>query len=335
MANFWASLSPAERQALAAVARERVFARGARLMSEGEQADYVMVILSGSTQITAQGEDGARVIAVRGPGQIVGERGALRLHHRSTTVVALEMVRALVLRTEDFASFISERPGVLGVVENLVYDRIAEDPEWYGRGEWSGSSPLQAGNVQRLAGENCTVILTDVVGFGARHRNDQHRQIIRREGMRIMRESLGPVWETLIWEDRGDGLLMVVPPRVPTTKIVECIHRELPNGLRLHNSLYAEAARFRLRIAVNVGPVVGDRLGMTGDAIIRTARLVEAQVLKDAMAENSANLGIIVSSFVYETAIEQANELIDAHEYKMVEVLNKEFHSQAWMRLVN
>jgi hypothetical protein len=52
-------------------------------------------------------------------------------------------------------------------------------------------------------------------------------------------------------------------------------------------------------------------------------------------AATSVGLGIIVSPFVYETAIEQASDLIDADEYKMTEVSNKEFRSPAWVRLVD
>jgi hypothetical protein len=341
--NFWSSLTPAERQDLASEALERTFARGARLMSEGEQANYVMVILSGRTQITVQGDDGERAVAERGPGQLGGERGALRLNVRSATVLATELVHALVMRTEDFASFISTHPRVLDVVENQIYDRLAEDPEGYGQDGWSGSLPLHTVSFaphdhlrsQPLAGENCTVLLTDVVGFGARHRSDWDRQIIRREGLAMMRAALGPLWEMCISEDRGDGLLIVVPPRVPTTRIMECVHRELPGRLRLHNHTYGEAARIHLRVAVNVGPVMGDPLGMSGDAIIRTARLVDAPVLKEAMAATGVGLGIIVSPFVYETAIDQASDLIDTDEYQMIEVSNKEFRSPAWVRLVD
>lgn len=342
--NFWDSLSPAERQGFAAVAQERTFARGARLMSEGEQANYVMVIRSGWTQITVQREDGDQVVTERGPGQLVGERGVFHLHIRSATVIALDTVRALVMRAEDFASFIGGHPRVREVIESQITDRFIEDPEGYGQGGWSGAflsglnSQASRGvprSPQPLAGENCTVILTDVVGFGARHRSDWDRQIIRREGLSMMQASLGSLWEACISEDRGDGLLIVVPPHVTTTRIMECVHRELPGRLRLHNHTYGEAARIRLRIAVNVGPVMGDPLGMTGDAIIRTARLVEAPPLKEAMGATGVSLGIIVSTFVYETVIEQVNELIDNNEYKMVEVYNKEFRSPAWMRLVD
>ena len=353
--NFLDSLAPAERQAFTAVARERTFARGARLMREGEQPAYVMVILTGWTQITVQGNGGEQVVAERGPGQLVGECGALRLDARSATVTALATVRALVMRCEDFASFLSAHPRVLEAVEGQACDRLAEDAEGqtcdrltenaegYGqhgrpgmfRAALCGCAMDGSSHPWPPAGENCTVLLTDVVGFGAVTRNDRDRQIIRREGLEMMRASMGSLWEACISEDRGDGLLIVVPPCVPTTRILERLERELPGNLDLHNRSHSESARIRLRIAVNVGPVMGDSLGMSGEAIIRTARMVEAPAFKGAMAATGAGLGIIVSPFVHEVAISQASDSIKANEYNPVEVSLKEFTSTAWMRLVD
>ena len=55
--NFLDSLAPAEREAFTAVAIEESFPRSSRLMSEGEPANYVMVILSGWTRITVERVD--------------------------------------------------------------------------------------------------------------------------------------------------------------------------------------------------------------------------------------------------------------------------------------
>jgi CRP-like cAMP-binding protein len=45
--RFWEALDQAEREALRAVASWQTFAAGTRLMTEGEQADHVIVILGG------------------------------------------------------------------------------------------------------------------------------------------------------------------------------------------------------------------------------------------------------------------------------------------------
>jgi CRP-like cAMP-binding protein len=341
--NFLDSLAPAEREAFTAVAIEESFPRSSRLMSEGEPANYVMVILSGWTRITVRGSGGERVVAERGPGQLVGERAALRQNVRSATVTALNEVSALVMKTADFASFITSHPRVLEVVENQIYDRLTENPEGYAQNGWLGalsrkevSSAVRARlQPQSLAGENCTVLLTDVVEFGALYRRDYDRQIIRREGLEMMQASLGSLWEACLWADRGDGLLVVVPPHIPTARIIESVNRDLPGRVRLHNRTYSESARIYLRVAVTVGPVTGDLLGMSGETIIRAARLVEAPVLKGAMAETGIGFGILVSEFVHEIAIGSAADFIDAAEYKQVVVRNKEFIGSAWMRLMD
>jgi CRP-like cAMP-binding protein len=341
--NFLKSLDPAERQAFISVARERTFVRGARIMNEGEPADYVIVILGGWTRIIAEENDGERIIAERGPGQLVGERGALRVNVRSATVIALGTVHALVMRTEDFASFIDAHPRVIDILEKQIYDRLTEESMGSQRvGLSAGFAVEHVRHAQAelprprlLAGENCTVLLTDVVGFGALNRNDQDRQIVRLSSRDIMRASLGRAWDECIAEDRGDGLLIVVPPHIPTARVIALLHQELPGPLRWHNHTYSESVRIRLRVAVNVGPVTSDDFGMSGEAIIRAARLIEAPAFKEAMKASGAALGIIASEFVYETAIRHTAEWINVNEYSSVEVNVKELSIPGWMRLVD
>jgi class 3 adenylate cyclase len=312
-------------------------------MAEGETARHVIVIVSGWTRITVEENEGERLIAERGPGQLIGERGALRVNVRSATVTALNDVRAMLMKTEDFASFITAHPRVLDVVENQIYDRLVEEPEEPAQDRWPDQQDLQQGKLVRgrdsgptpLSGENCTVIVTDVIGFGAHNRTDLDRQIIRRKSLEMMQESFGSLWGLCIFEDRGDGLLVIVPPQVPTARIIEIIHRRLPAKLRLHNRTYAETAQIRLRAAVNVGPVVSDMLGLSGEAIIRTARLVEAPILKKSMAATDAELGVMVSDFVYDTVVRHIAEFVQAERYQEVEVKVKEFRSSARMRLIN
>jgi class 3 adenylate cyclase len=348
--NFYDFLTLAERQALISMAYEQKFVRGAPIMAEGEPADNVIVILHGWVQITVRVNGVERVIAERGPGELVGERGALQVNVRSANVIALEPVRVLVMRTKDFASFIEAHPRVLDFIQGQIYDSLTREP---GRdaplGSPVGLPPQPAGfhpqpdrrppaeerRRRLLAGENCTVLLTDVVGFGALERTDEDRLIIRRSMQKMLRVSMGGVWDECISEDRGDGLLVVVPPHITTAHVIAPLHRELPGELRQHNRTYSESARIRLRVAINVGPVVSDGVGMSGEAIIRTARLIDAPAFKGAMKTSGATLGIIASEFVYETAIRHAAGSIEANGYKPVDVNVKESNIPGWMRLID
>jgi hypothetical protein len=325
----------------------RTFAAGARLFTEGDRADHVIVILTGRTRICVQENGIERVLAERGPGQLVGERGALQISVRSASVVALETVRALVARTSDFAAFISAHPRVLGIVEGQVYDRLTEDHTGYraepnpdnGYGPPGEVTPADGPGMsvpvghpaqQVLVGENCTIILSDVVGFGARTRNDEDRRMIREALFSMTHTALQDLPDSWAWDDRGDGLLTVVPPSVPTAKVIEQLHLKLPAALAEHNLAHRDSARIQLRVAVNVGPVVSDAMGLTGEAIIITARLVDAPLFKEAMDESGANLGVIVSTFIYETVIRHTP---DPLSYSQVKVEVKESILPAWMAL--
>ncbi len=341
LVNFWSALDRAEREAFLRVASERTFAAGARLVHEGEPADHVIVILSGWTKIGVHEHGRERTVAERGPGQLIGERGALQVSVRSASVVALETVRALVVSTADFAAFISTHLRVLAIVEGQLYDRLTEEPARCQCSDCAGAfrtahvattSTTQGNQLHQLAGQNCTVLFTDVVSFASHTRNDGDRRVIREAILDMTQaalQDLGDVWS---WGDRGDGLLTVVSPTVPTGDVIECLLARLPDELERHNLDNPASAQIQLRVAVNVGPITGDRVGLSGEAIIIAARLVDAPVFKDAMAENQASLGVITSAFVYETVIRNGREFA---RYSEVLAEVKESSIPAWMMLVD
>jgi class 3 adenylate cyclase len=338
--DFLGLLGDEQRRAFTAVAREHAFTPGTVLMREGERADFVLAIRSGQTQVTVREGTGERLIAVCGPGQLIGERGALRVNVRSATVTTVGEVRGLLVPTGDFARFISAHPDVLDIIEGQIYERLTHDPVEHKRRFLADDfrpDPLPPASVElfphALAGENCTVLNTDVVGFGALRRNDNDRRVVRLATRDMLRACLGQAWPQCVIGDQGDGLLIVVPPSVPTADVIRPLHRELPDQLRRHNALYHEAASIRLRVAINVGPVTSDDVGISGEAIIRAARLIDAPPLRRAMADSDAALGIIVSDFVYDTAIKNSDEWINASEYKAVRVRVKESSFPGWLRL--
>ena len=273
--SFWEALTPAQRDAFTTVARERTFVAGATLMQEGEQADHVVVIRRGWTKICVDDSGSERVIAKRGPGQLVGERSALHVSVRSASVIALETLSALVVTTAEFADFIAKHPSVLRIVESQVYNRLTEQH----------AAP---GSMRRRPnGENWTVVLTDVVGFGSHERTSRDRLLIRQAILDMMQATLGDIWPECEWADRGDGIRLVIPPNIATRRVVECLINQLPRELKRHNRTYASTIGFQLRAAVTVGPVTSDDMGVDGPAFILAARLLEAPVLKQALDRKS------------------------------------------------
>jgi Cyclic nucleotide-binding domain len=343
-AAFWEMLEAAEREAYRSMALHRTFAAGMRLLKAGERADHVIVILSGWAKIVVEEGGLERVLAERGPGQLVGERAALQINVHSASVIALETVQALVVRAADFAAFVAAHPAALNRAECQLYDQFTAPPVPSRRlrpvpvklatgpngPRGHSHSDRPAPRTQPLNGENCTIILSDVAGFGAHKRTDGDRRIIREALLSITHTALQDLPDVWSWDDRGDGLLTVIPPSVPTARIVEQLHRELPVALEEHNRIHHEEARIDLRVAVGVGPVASDKMGVSGEAIIVTARLVEAPALKTAMETSRASLGVIASTFIYETVIRHTKTL---RGYSEVQVNVKESSLVAWMKL--
>jgi CRP-like cAMP-binding protein len=347
--SFWDALDPTEREALRSVASWRTFAAGARIMEEGERADHVMVILGGRAKVCVDDNGSERVLAERGLGQLVGERGALTVSVRSATVIAVEMIWALVVQTKDFAAFISAHPRALDIVQGQFYQRSTEESASRGSGSSragtadgvTAAEQLDHDRIagpsrrppQPLTGENCTVFLTDVVEFGARTRTDSDRLLIREVLFRMTQAAMQRIPDARS-EDRGDGFLTVVPPAVSTARVIDLALKTFPAALEQHNSSQRESARFKLRLALNVGPVVSD-MGVSGEAIIVAARLLEAPHFKEAITKSTASLGVIASPFVYETAIRHSKDPLDVASYTEVPVEVKESHTTAWMKLFN
>jgi Cyclic nucleotide-binding domain len=347
--SFWETLNPVERRALESLASWVRFPVGDTIMREGEPADYVLVIIEGRTRICVDENGWERILAERGPGDLVGERAGFQVRVRSASVIAAETVRALKVKTADFTAFVVDHPRVLNIVEDQLYGRLTEDAigSLGNRGPGAMSSQpasgrstivrpgeqLTPGNPPLLNGHHCTILFSDVVAFGAATRNDKDRRVIREELLRMTHATLRNIPAEWSWDDRGDGLLIIVPPSVPTADVIEQLFNELPSRLDEHNNTHRKSAQIQLRLAVHVGPVTTDAMGVSGEAIIVAARLVEAQVFKDAIAKNAAVLGVITSTFVYESTIRHCEETISLRAYSQVQVDVKELCIPAWIKL--
>src|SRR5947207_15761056 len=87
-----------------------------------------MIIDSGWVKVSVtDANSGEKILAVRGQGDVVGERAALTTGVRSATVTALDEVSAMVVPAERFAEFLRGHPRAAEVLERQVTERRAED----------------------------------------------------------------------------------------------------------------------------------------------------------------------------------------------------------------
>ena len=449
--SFWNSLADPEREALAAAGVEEVFRPGAVLCRAGDDTSQVMIVDSGWVKVSIREgpEVAEKILAVRGQGDVVGERAALTTQVRSATVTALDEVSAMVVPAERFADFLRGHPRAAEVLERQVTERREEDRLRLFPGEragaerrlawllldlaqrrggyqhtaftlpmsqqeladWTGTSAdavsrflrtwrdrgivarsersrrltvidldglaalCDAGPPEVRAGRgpngtpvpapeaaaqspaaqspaahspaaqwqrdwreplNCSILFTDVAGFSDPVRTDSDRDVVRTAMYDIVRsafEASGVPWAACYREDRGDGAVIVVPPTISTQRVVDPLVAELAGRLRQYNRRASEVVRIQLRVALHVGPVGKDAEGLTGQAVISAARILDAPVIKARLASEQADLAFAASDYVYDHVVRNCDGRVDPAAFEHMECQVKESHVSVWVHL--
>lgn len=120
-------LDGADRAALARIATIRDYEPGQVLVRQGERLRDVHVLLNGRAVVvraTPQGKD--VLLALRGPGDTVGELAALDPAPRTATATALEALSSLVIPGDRFIDFLGERPSAMLAMLQLLARRHRE-----------------------------------------------------------------------------------------------------------------------------------------------------------------------------------------------------------------
>ena len=107
------NLGDEESAALVALFRERAYARGAMIVSQGAPGDAMFVIAEGQVKVAVFSEDGREVIlSVLGAGGFFGEMALLDDEPRSAHVIAMTDATLLQLRREDFRARLRSSPNL-------------------------------------------------------------------------------------------------------------------------------------------------------------------------------------------------------------------------------
>lgn len=95
----------------------RTFRRGQPLLHQGDPARHVILLLRGRVKISRVDPDGSTVVlAVRGPGEILGEIGLLGGDVRSATVTAIDTCETRVVGADEFTALVR----LLGLESQLL-----------------------------------------------------------------------------------------------------------------------------------------------------------------------------------------------------------------------
>src|SRR5262245_30590800 len=140
----------------------------------------------------------------------------------------------------------------------------------------------------------------------------------------------GIPWGSCIHEDRGDGVLILVPGQFSKVPLAERLPDELARALGEHNDALPARERIQLRVALHAGEVAGDSYGYTGTAINLAFRLVDSAPLRQALNESSGVVALAVSTWFYDEVV-QHHAAARPRSYRRVLVENKETRSDVWI----
>lgn len=203
----------------------------------------------------------------------------------------------------------------------------------YMNGNGTSTARMSGGSPYELPdGQWCGLFAVDIVGFNSPARDDEIQVYVRKalyQMLEIAFDKADIPWHICAHEDRGDGVLVVVPPRIPVAGLVDPIPSRLRNLIRLHNRLSCEAARIQLRISVHVGPVHHDGHGFVGHDINLLYRLLDAPRLKRMISQSNAEIAFITSKYMYENVVRCRPSIIDPASFQIIRVQVKETQTQA------
>jgi class 3 adenylate cyclase len=185
-------------------------------------------------------------------------------------------------------------------------------------------------------GQMCAVLAVDIVGFTRADRDDDIRRYLHERLYAYLQQAFdrsGAPWAECFCEDRGVGALIVMPPEIPLKGLIGCFPDKLRGLVRLHNHVSAVAADMQLRVAAHIGPVEHDGYGFVGTDVNFAFRMLDARPLKNQLAKSGAELGLIVSDYVYNSLICRYPVLADPGAFQTVRFQTKNTRTRAWTYL--
>ncbi len=134
---------------------ERTFAPGEHLMRQGGPGDCMLVVRAGAAQVSVTDARGTeRVLAMAGPGSVLGEMALLTKEPRSADVVAVGEVVTLLLDAEHFNDLVRTYPDIAVVLTHLVAERLGHAPR-----DALGGKVLGGFRIRRRLGIGATAVV--------------------------------------------------------------------------------------------------------------------------------------------------------------------------------
>ncbi|MCP2163979.1 cAMP-binding domain of CRP or a regulatory subunit of cAMP-dependent protein kinases [Goodfellowiella coeruleoviolacea] len=111
--SFVARLDPADRAVLLAAGAVRSFPANTTLLHQGDLSSHVIILLTGLVKVSVTTASGYEtMLALCGPGELLGELAAVTGDPRSASVHTLQSTSAWLITAERFVDLLHQRPSI-------------------------------------------------------------------------------------------------------------------------------------------------------------------------------------------------------------------------------
>ncbi|MEV0735987.1 hypothetical protein AB0I51_08450 [Streptomyces sp. NPDC050549] len=178
-----------------------------------------------------------------------------------------------------------------------------------------------------------TILLLDIERYS--DRDDVEQAYLRRMLYDITDrtlESAGIDETRRLRADRGDSVMELIDASAPVTALLRALLTEVPVRLKAVNRMASRSAQIRLRGVVATGYVAVDQHdGWVGSDLNHACRLLDADVLRAALRERTADFALCVSDALYTGVVRHDHPGIPADGFHRVTVASKNGPLEAWL----
>jgi hypothetical protein len=164
---------------------------------------------------------------------------------------------------------------------------------------------------------HCWIMVLDIEGFSKR--TDPVQKSLRAAMYGVLQEALarsGLPASEIAREDRGDGVLMIMPASLPPVTLAGTFIRALDDDLAQKAAIFGPDHAMRFRVALHQGLAAPDERGWAGDAVNTACRLVDAEPLREVLtAATGARMVFAVSEEIHHAVIRHGHRAIDPAAY--------------------
>ncbi|MFJ4875190.1 hypothetical protein ACIP93_08230 [Streptomyces sp. NPDC088745] len=132
--------------------------------------------------------------------------------------------------------------------------------------------------------------------------------------------------------DRGDSVMELIDANASLTSLLRALITEAPAQLRAMNRMASRSAQMRLRVVLATGYVwVDEHEGWVGADLNHACRLLDAQLLRTALAERGTDVALCVSEAVHAGIVRHGHQGIPAEDFHAITVDSKNGPLRAWL----